>query len=281
MRKGPSGTSIQISRAPHFCCLHKPVRGPLAAKLFQMKKLSLLLVLPLLVVEGCSTLVKTTVYDVGLKSVEKPSLPTEQFSEIKVNTVQDEGVTKYSFKDDNIDILWYVSGSHFNFKLTNMSDYAIKIPWDEVVYIDEDNNANKVMHSGIKYNERNAAQPASVIPRGTSFSDIVLPTDNVQWREGTYTRYSSIPGGWEETPLFPQYDSAYLAGTSALPGKTVSIMMPIIIQNVTNEYTFTFQINDLEYKEEKVNNPLLTTLAITTGVTVVACAAAVAVAVAR
>lgn len=235
-----------------------------------MKKSSLgaILFASLSVLTGCSTLVKSTVYDVGLKTVERPSLSKEQFSEIAVKTIEDDGVAKYSYSDENIDIVWYVTQNQFNFKLTNNSDFAIKIPWDEVVYIDADSNAKKVMHSGIKYNERNSAQPASVVPRGTSISDIILPTDNVYWREGTYSRYGSTAGGWEERPLFPQYSTKEGAESSYLKGSTVSIMMPIVIQNVTNEYTFTFTINDVNYKEERVNNPLLTTVAITTGATV-------------
>lgn len=240
-----------------------------------MRKQLLLFVFSLLVFGGCSTIEKSTIYNVGLKTVEKPSLSNEQYSEIVVNTVQDEGVTKYSFKDEYIDILWYVSNSHFSFKLTNISDFAIKIPWDEVVYIDANRNANKVMHSGIKYSERNSGQPASVIPRGTSFSDIVLPTENVYWRNGMYT------SNWEERPLFPQYDSRPAADASSLPGKTVSIMMPVIIQNVSNEYTFTFEINDLEYKEERVDSPILTSLAIVTGASAVLSSVVVAVALTR
>lgn len=58
-------------------------------------------------------------------------------------------------------------------------------------------------------------------------------------------------------------------------------MMPVIIQNVSNEYTFTFEINDLEYKEERVDSPILTSLAIVTGASAVLSSVVVAVALTR
>lgn len=49
----------------------------------------------------------------------------------------------------------------------------------------------RVMHSGVKYIDRNNSQPASVILKGATLSDIILPTDNVYYISGQY-------GGWRE-----------------------------------------------------------------------------------
>lgn len=230
-----------------------------------MKKPSLLLVLLLPFVAGCGTIVKTTAYDVGLKSVETPSLQAGQSGEANVDMVRDEDYTGYAFSDEYIGILWDVSDCHFNFKLTNLSDYTIKIPWDEVVYIDADMVAGRVMHSGVNYSNRNGVQPASMIPKGTSFYDYIMPTENVRWNEWDY---------WEETPLFPQYGSRDDAEFSDFPGKTVSIVMPIIVQDTAREYVFTFEINDLEYREERRFSPLWSTLAVSAGLTAVLSAVA-------
>lgn len=239
-----------------------------------MKKPSLLLVLLLPFVAGCGTIVKTTAYDVGLKSVETPSMEAGQSCEANVDVVRDEDYTGYAFSDEYIGILWDVSDCHFNFKLTNLSDYTIKIPWDEVVYIDADMVANRIMHSGIKYSDRNASQPASVIPKGTTISDIIMPTDNVYWNEWSYADDSYFRGAWEEIPLFPQYGSRDDAEFSDFPGKTVSIVMPIIVQDTAREYVFTFEINDLEYREERRFSPLWSTVAVSAGLTAVLSAVA-------
>lgn len=232
-----------------------------------MKKPSLLLVLLLPFFAGCGTLVKTTAYDVGLKSVETPAVQAGQPDGANVDMVQDEDYVGYAFKDEYIDILWDVSDCHFNFRLANLSDNTIRIPWDEVVYIDADRVAGRVMHSGIKYSDRNSSQPASVIPKGTSVSDFVMPSDNVWWNEWSYADNNYFPGAWEEIPLFPQYGSREDASFSDYPGKTVSIVMPIIVQDTVREYIFTFEINDLEYREERRFSPLWSTVAISTGLT--------------
>ena len=232
-----------------------------------MKKPSLLLVLLLPFVAGCGTIVKTTAYDVGLKSVETPVVQAGQPEGGNVDMVQDEDYVGYAFKDEYIDIIWDVSDCHFNFRLANLSDNTIRIPWDEVVYIDADRVANRVMHSGIKYSDRNASQPATVIPKGTSVSDFVMPTENVYWNEWSYADNNYFPGAWEEIPLFPQYGSREDASFSDFPGKTVSIVMPIIVQDTAREYIFTFEINDLDYREERRFSPLWSTVAISAGLT--------------
>ena len=212
-----------------------------------MKKPSLLLVLLLPFVAGCGTIVKTTAYDVGLKSVETPVVQAGQPEGGNVDMVQDEDYVGYA--------------------LANLSDNTIRIPWDEVVYIDADRVANRVMHSGIKYSDRNASQPATVIPKGTSVSDFVMPTENVYWNELSYADNNYFPGAWEEIPLFPQYGSREDASFSDFPGKTVSIVMPIIVQDTAREYIFTFEINDLDYREERRFSPLWSTVVISAGLT--------------
>ena len=98
------------------------------------------------------------------------------------------------------------------------------------------------MHSGVKYTDRNNSQPASTIPKGASLSDILLPTDNVYYLSGQY-------GGWQEKYLIPcVYRNAANRATEApsFIGKTMTIMMPILIENIQNDYTFTFSIDKLK-----------------------------------
>lgn len=97
------------------------------------------------------------------------------------------------------------------------------------------------MHSGVKYAERNSSQPATTVPKGASISDILLPTDNVYYVSGQY-------GGWRESYLIPcvyKTPEAFNAEASGYVGKTMTVMMPIMIENVQNDYTFTFNIDKL------------------------------------
>ena len=180
-------------------------------------------------------------YSVGLSSVESPADAKQQFGETKVVTFNEEGVSKYRYEDDYINIVWYVGLKQFNFTLNNKSGHRLKINWDDISFVDTEGQVGRVMHSGVKYSERNNSQPATTVPKGASISDILLPTENVYFVSGQY-------GGWRENYLLPcvyQTPEAFNAGASSLVGKTMTIMMPIMIENVQNDYTFTFNIEKL------------------------------------
>ena len=180
-------------------------------------------------------------YSVGLSSVESPADAKQQFGETKVVTFNEEGVSKYRYEDDYINIVWYVGLKQFNFTLNNKSGHSLKINWDDISFVDTKGQVGRVMHSGVKYTERNNSQPATTVPKGASISDILLPTENVYFVSGQY-------GGWRENYLLPcvyQTPEAFNAGASSLVRKTMTIMMPIMIENVQNDYTFTFNIDKL------------------------------------
>lgn len=180
-------------------------------------------------------------YSVGLTTVESPADAKLQFGETKVVTFNEEGVSKYRYEDDYINIVWYVGLKQFNFTLYNKSGHSLKINWDDISFVDTKGQVGRVMHSGVKYTERNNSQPATTVPKGASISDILLPTENVYYVSGQY-------GGWRENYLLPcvyQTPEAFNAGASSLVGKTMTIMMPIMIENIQNDYTFTFNIDKL------------------------------------
>lgn len=75
-------------------------------------------------------------YSVGLSAVESPADDKQQFGETKVVTFDEDGVNKYRYEDDYINIVWYVGTKQFNFNLTNKSGHSMKINWDDVSYVD-------------------------------------------------------------------------------------------------------------------------------------------------
>ena len=208
-----------------------------------MKKFSILaLVAGAFIFTSCGALKSYVAnYSVGLATVESPADAKQQFGETKVVSFNEEGVSKYRYEDDYIDIVWYVGLKQFNFTLKNKSGHTLKINWDDVSYVDVKGQVGRVMHSGVKYTDRNSSQPATTIPKGASISDILLPTENVYYVSGQY-------GGWRETYLVPcvyKTPEAFNAEAPSLVGKTMTVMMPIMIENVQNDYTFTFNIDKL------------------------------------
>ena len=204
-----------------------------------MKMKNLLSVLTVMFLSSCFG--PRLMYNVGLSNVEAPADAKKQYGETKIVTLEEEGKSGYRYEDDYIDIFWFVGSAQFSFNLKNKSEYSIKIPWDNVTYINTIGSAGRVMHSGVKYIDRNNSQPASIIPKGASLSDIIQPTDNVYYVSGQY-------GGWRASNLFNfNIDKTNLeTSKSSYIGKTVRILLPILIQDVPNEYVFEFKIDDIQ-----------------------------------
>lgn len=185
-----------------------------------MKKISMILcsVISVITLSSCGAFKNYVAdYSIGLKTVESPANAKQQFGETKVVNFQDGTTNKYRYEDDYIYIVWYVGAKQFNFDLTNKSGHTLKINWDDISYVDYKGQTDRVMHSGVKYTERNNSQPASTVPKGANLSDLLLPTENVYYVSGQY-------GGWREKYLIPcVYSDAATrdAQASAYIGKTL------------------------------------------------------------
>lgn len=165
-----------------------------------------------------------------LSNVEKPSNPEIRYGETTVITSED-AVSKFSYKDNVIDILIFGVRDGFAFVLQNISGSTIKIIWDEAVFVNFDGSTEKVMHKGTKYAERNESQPPTTIIKNAKWEDSVTPTNLVYYYEST-NKY--LKSGWETHSLYPREDGLD-------PGQ-VMLMLPIQIKDVVNEYIFVFDV---------------------------------------
>ena len=161
-----------------------------------------------------------------LESVEKPSDPNIRFGESK--TITEDGVTKYSYADNVIDIVIFGGSSQFDFVLKNVSDNTIKLVWNEAVFVDVNGSTSKVMHSGIKYSQKEGDQPASTIIKGAALEDVAVPTEKVYYDEKRKE--------WTKESL---YSKAKIQGEK----QTLRLMLPIQIKEVINEYIFEFSLS--------------------------------------
>lgn len=169
----------------------------------------------------------------ALTKVEKPSNPDVRYG--KTTNVTEKDITKYSYEDNFIDILIFASKTQFIFILKNVSDNTLKIVWNEAVFVDVDGSTSKVMHSGIKYSQREADQPASTIIKGAKLEDLAAPTDKVY--------YSEILKKWESKSL-------YANASKKVEGQTIKLMLPIQVKEVVNEYIFEFTLSYVYYHPE-------------------------------
>ena len=175
-----------------------------------------------------------------LNKVEKPSNPEIRYGETTVIQSED-AVSKFSYKDNIIDILIFGVRDGFSFVLHNISGNTIKIIWDEAAFVNFDGSTEKVMHKGTKYAERNSSQPATTIIKNAKWEDSVIPTNLVYYNEGG--KY--IKAGWDTHKIYP-YENALDPGQ-------LMLMLPIQIKDVVNEYIFVFDVKYVFKHPELLN----------------------------
>ena len=139
------------------------------------------------------------------------------------------------FEDDNINIAWIFGKRQLSFILKNKTNSPIKIDWNQVSYIDVNSSAKKVIHSGVKYVNRNEHMSPTLVPPTAKIEDIIYPSDHISYISGRY-------GGWRERPMFPEGEEAKM-----YEGESFSIFMPMEVNGEVKNYTFTFDIDEVSY----------------------------------
>lgn len=186
-------------------------------------------------------------YDIELVKTEPPKKSVKDSITSSIDS---------KFEDKKISITWQPTVLGFNFTLENKSDHSIKIVWDESVFVDEGGISHKIIHSGVKYNERNDSHPPTVIVKGGKLEDMVYPVDYVRWKEGYYSRYYSRSGEWDESPILPasEYGGSserqkLLDQANSYIGKKLQVLLSIEYEGVSNEYLFTLEVKGVEVKK--------------------------------
>lgn len=177
---------------------------------------------------------KEGAYSLQLFAVEAPK---------DINSSKVDSLTS-TYEDSLIKINWQYAVSQLGFDLTNKSDQTLKLVWDDVAYINAENESGKVFHKGIKYIDRENSQAPSSIYKNTTLSDLVSPTSYTYYVSGQY-------GGWRSSPLIPTMAAAFSKKVEYKPellGKIIRVALPLKTEEKTYEYVFIFKSIFLEKK---------------------------------
>lgn len=158
----------------------------------------------LVFLNGCSTLQPFYygTYDISMTEVERPADAKERYGEQNITSITEEGNPKYYFEDNLVKIAWLATSSDLSLVMENKTDNSIKIIWDKAVFVDDKGGGHRVIHSGVKYADRNSSQPPTVIVRKGRIDDIIVPSDCVYFDEEYYGQYFTRKEGWKERPFF-------------------------------------------------------------------------------
>ena len=163
-------------------------------------------------------------YNVSLISVDKPANSKIRYGQSAV--IEEEGICKYTYIDNYINILLFADSEKINFLLKNLTQYSIKVVWDEGVFVDVDGTTSRIIHKGVENSQKDESQPSSVIIKGSYLADFAAPINKIS--------YSSYLDGWYKTSL--------CGSVSKKKKETIKLMLPIQIQDIINEYIFTFEV---------------------------------------
>jgi hypothetical protein len=200
----------------------------------KVKSLLMLLTVSLSALTSCSTLIFGNKYNYSYGLLDNN------------NSVLDSNASMH-FKGSLIEKKFMVGEKSINFTLQNNSGKTARIIWDETLFI-KFGSTGRVMHSGVKYADRNSPQPPSIIPASTRHEDVIIPTENIYWRDGYCSSSYSRPGGWETRELFPMYDFNKPDVAEAIlkaKGVEFQIFMPIQFGEEKKEYSFRFKIRNV------------------------------------
>lgn len=136
------------------------------------------------------------------------------------------------FRDKNVAVSWIVGEQSFQLRCENLTTYDIKILWERAEYTDENKQIHRLMHSGVRFPDRNNPIPDQLVLSKSSVQEAVTPVSKVH--------LSQQKKGYEVSPLFPlEGDSA-----AALKGKSVILFIPVEINRQIIPYNFRIEITD-------------------------------------
>jgi hypothetical protein len=136
------------------------------------------------------------------------------------------------FQDQAISISFAVNEQSFRMNLTNLSPHPLKIRWYQAEYTDIHARRRRLMHSGIRYQDRNNPIPEQVVSSGCTIQENITPVEHVF--------VSPRTGGYEINPLFDRSDNV-----TALKGKSFNLFIPIEINRTITPYNFKIMISDV------------------------------------
>jgi len=204
-------------------------------------------------------------YDIVLHAVERPADVQERWGNYVVEPVVDE-VDKYLYEDDLIRAVIAVLDSAFYLRLENKTNHTVRVLWDDAAYIDPSGQSNRVVKGSIIIRDRFGPQTPSVIPKGTRIEESVIPIDRITEKgdslpllpggRGTYfTEFAARATPEQskrdaESAVQKRIDS-YATETmeSVRTVQRMALLIPLEIQSVVNEYTFSFRINNATVPE--------------------------------
>jgi hypothetical protein len=243
---------------------HRPAPLPHTAMSLQSPAIGLAIAVSALLQAACVTLPRvrtiSATYSSALVEVGRPGEARARWGAVARIAPGDSN--RYVYEDAMVRVRIAAGDESIRFAITNKTEHAITIIWDDARFIDTDGKVSKVMHVGTKHEDREQPQAPSVIGARQTVDDAAWPNDRV-WRTAGHgymvgKTYHRVSPRWAhfglvspeaatveakpDVPFTP--DSAFVSRVRANVGKRMRLVLPLQIEGVTNEYAFWFEVTD-------------------------------------
>lgn len=136
------------------------------------------------------------------------------------------------FKDATIAVSFTVDGQSIQMHLTNLLDREVKVLWEDAQFTDVNKQTSRLMHSGIRFQDRNNPLPVQVVTPRASVQEGIIPINRVF--------FSQQKKAYETKPLLPVDSEA----GAQLKGKTINLFIPVQVDRSIIPYNFKIEITD-------------------------------------
>jgi hypothetical protein len=153
--------------------------------------------------------------------------------------VKPEPSDTLSFEDEVMSGTFLIAPDGISCTLRNKTADPVTINWNNVSWVDYSGEAHKLIHSGIRLMDKEAPQPATLIPPLAKINETMFPADHVK----------STSSGWSKLPMWT--DLVELTEDNSplkkFEGAMFSLFMPIEVQGKTKNYNFIFTTKSVEF----------------------------------
>jgi len=138
-----------------------------------------------------------------------------------------------TYRDKVLSVSFSVEERSFLMNIQNNTSREMKILWSRAEYTDVNNSRHRLMHSGIRYQDRNSPIPAQLVPPRGSLRLEVMSARSVVFSPEKKT--------YENRPLFPLDDDIAMD----LKGRAFYLFIPVEVDRQIIPYNFKVQITDV------------------------------------
>lgn len=149
----------------------------------------------------------------------------------------DATINAVSYSDEYITIIPKSIDPKIELTLFNNHTSSIRILWDESAYIDISGNAHRVIHTGVKFTDKEKAQVASIVPAGAKIEDVAVPVECIEYINGAWI---IIPFEYNKFYNLSDAEDKVCAYKNDPSLSGCTLVLPIMVEDKKIEYTLRF-----------------------------------------